>query len=234
MHSFSYPFVEASAAAPAGSRRRRFETFIESAHPCVGARSALHRGRMHFEEFGRLGGGRDIDRLCASLRAFSNAYPDPSDDPVSFVAMFDESFDTEDDFEASLWRHLQDLHDADSANFYWDPAVSVDPSSPEFSFSIGGRAFYVIGLHPAASRMARRAPMPCLVFNFHDQFDSMRVSGKYAGFQRAIRLREMGLQGSINPMLTQFGVASEARQYSGRNVPPEWRCPFQAGKTHDA
>lgn len=188
---------------------------------------------MHFEEFGRLGDGRYIDRLCTSLRAFSNTYPETSDDPVSFVALFDESADTEDTFEAGLWQHLQDLHDTDSVYFDWDPAVSADPASPEFSFSLGGRAFYVIGLHPAASRMARRAPMPCLVFNFHDQFESMRTSGKYAGFQRAIRLREMGLQGSINPMVTPFGVASEARQYSGRNVPTEWQCPFQAKNPHD-
>ena len=188
---------------------------------------------MHFGEFGRLAGGLGVHRLCSSLRAFSHTYPRPGDDPVSFVAMFDHVLGTEVDFEVSLWRHLQDVNDADSGYFDWDPAVSADPSSPEFSFCVSGRAFYVIGLHPAASRVARRAPIPCLVFNFHDQFESLRSNGKYAGFQGAIRSRELGLQGSINPTIAQFGLASEARQYSGRNVPADWQCPFQPGMTHD-
>lgn len=234
MKTYDSPFSHTSISAPASPRRRHFEAFIKSAHPCVGALSALHRNRAHFGEFDRLGGGRDIDRLCSSLRAFSDAYPEPTDDPVTFIAMFADALGTEDDFETSIWRHLQDLHDADSPYFDWNPVVSADPSSPEFSFCVGGRAFYVIGLHPAASRIARRAPMPCLVFNFHDQFESLRLSGKYAGFQRITRSREMSLQGSINPALAQFGVASEVRQYSGRNVPPEWQCPFHTGKTNVA
>ncbi|MBA3796937.1 MAG: YqcI/YcgG family protein, partial [Chloroflexi bacterium] len=38
--------------------------------------------------------------------------------------------------------------------------------------------------------------------------------------------REVALQGSINPMLSDFGTRSEARQYAGREVDEEWRCPF--------
>jgi FPC/CPF motif-containing protein YcgG len=183
---------------------------------------------MHFGQFASLGGGRDVDRLRKSLQDFSSAYPKPGDEPVSFVAMFEGCADNEADFEFSMWRHLQDVTHADSAFFDWDPTVSANPASPEFSFSVGGRAYYVIGLHPSASRIARRAPMTCLVFNFHDQFEHMRSNGKYAGFQRTIRNRDVGLQGSINPVLAQFGAASEARQYSGRAVPSDWQCPFQS------
>ena len=32
--------------------------------------------------------------------------------------------------------------------------------------------------------------------------------------------------GSLNPMLAQHGEASEARQYSGRQVDDGWKCPF--------
>ena len=42
-----------------------------------------------------------------------------------------------------------------------------------------------------------------------------------------IRARDMAFQGSINPVLEDFGVNSEARQYSGRAVEDNWRCPFQ-------
>ena len=30
----------------------------------------------------------------------------------------------------------------------------------------------------------------------------------------------------MNPALKDFGTQSEARQYAGRAVPPDWRCPF--------
>jgi hypothetical protein len=39
----------------------------------------------------------------------------------------------------------------------------------------------------------------------------------------------MRLQGSINPNLSDFGVHSEARQYSGRAVEDAWKCPFRHG-----
>ena len=219
------------SAAPSSASRKDFVAFIQSGHPCVGALSAHNRNRMHFEEFAPLGTGLDVERLRNTLHVFSRTYPEPGDEPVSLVAMFAGSIGSEEEFETCMWKHLQDVHDADHQDFDWDPTVSADPSSPEFSFSVAGRAFYVIGLHPAASRMARRAPIPCLVFNFHDQFESLRASGKYAGFQRAIQTRDLKLQGSLNPTVSQFGTASEARQYSGRSVGREWECPFHpAGK----
>ncbi|RYF38094.1 MAG: YqcI/YcgG family protein, partial [Comamonadaceae bacterium] len=116
----------------------------------------------------------------------------------------------------------------------WAGDVSDDPEGDDFSFSVGGRAFFVVGLHPGASRLARRAPAPCLVFNFHDQFEALKASGKYATMQDAIRARDVALQGSINPMLARFGEGSEARQYSGRAVSADWQCPFHSKATSHA
>jgi len=44
--------------------------------------------------------------------------------------------------------------------------------------------------------------------------------------QRTIRRRDISLQGFTNPMLTDFGEQSEARQYSGRAVDEDWSPPF--------
>ncbi len=44
--------------------------------------------------------------------------------------------------------------------------------------ALSARAFFVVGLHPGASRLARRTPMPCLVFNLHEQFEQLKASGK--------------------------------------------------------
>jgi FPC/CPF motif-containing protein YcgG len=121
------------------------------------------------------------------------------------------------------------LHRCDRRDFNWAPGVSSDPAAADFSFSIAGRAFFVVGLHPHASRLARRAPMPCIAFNFHDQFVQLRASGKYERLQRLIRARDVALQGDANPVLAGFGEASEARQYAGRALGADWACPFQAG-----
>ena len=126
-----------------------------------------------------------------------------------------------------MWEQLQALSMIDRAKgFHWDRHVSDDPNRADFSFSVAGRAFFIVGLHPGASRKARQAPVPCLVFNFHDQFEELKASGKYASMQTAIRKRDTALQGSVNPMLSRFGEASEAIQYSGRAVQEGWQCPF--------
>jgi FPC/CPF motif-containing protein YcgG len=112
----------------------------------------------------------------------------------------------------------------------WASDRRSDPASPEFSFSFAGTGYFIVGLHAGSSRLARRFAWPTLVFNPHHQFDRLRADGHYSRFQEAIRSREVALQGTLNPMLQNFGEASEARQYSGRAVPETWRCPFAAGR----
>ena len=127
-------------------------------------------------------------------------------------------------FEQLLWRTLQQLSDLDAHP--WATDRRADPEDPKFSFSFGGVGFFVIGLHGGSSRLARRFAWPTLVFNPHVQFDRLRSKGQYAHFQSVIRTRDITLQGTINPMLSDFGEQSEARQYSGRSVGPHWECPF--------
>ena len=74
--------------------------------------------------------------------------------------------------------------------------------------------------------MARRTPVPTLAFNLHEQFDILRASGQYLRLRDHIRELDRRLQGSLNPMVSDHGEASEARQYSGRHVEPGWRAPF--------
>ena len=206
------------------------EHVADAGFPCVGARSAMNRERLRFGLYGPLGAADNAGRLCCDLYRFLAEFEDPGMDPVSFVALFDAAEAPADEvaFEQALWQQLQHLHETDRRHHGWDPSVSNDPSSDTFSFSVGGRGMFVVGLHPNASRLARRTPAPTLVFNLHAQFEAMRGNGKYESMQRAIRKRDLALQGSINPVLARFGEASEAIQYSGRAVAPEWRCPFHA------
>src|SRR5690606_13013174 len=129
---------------------------------------------------------------------------------------------SEEAFERCLWDRLQSLADKDA----WrgqrsDERVSADPSDPHFSLSFGEEAFFVVGLHPNASRPARRFAHPTMVFNLHDQFEHLRAEGRYEKLRSSILDRDVKLSGSLNPMIARHGTISEARQYSGRAVDEE-------------
>ena len=205
-----------------------FREFIEDpAHPCAMAKSVLRNDAIAFRHYERLGSVGSAMATCHGL--YDSLRTAHGDDYWSHVALFpSEVVADEQDFEARLWTHLQRMHDYDASLHDWDRAVSADPEDARFSFSIGGRAWYVIGLHPQASRRARRLDTVALVFNPHRQFDDLRARGKFATVRDLIRQRDKRLQGSINPMLADHGESSEARQYSGRAVPAGWKCPFHA------
>lgn len=197
--------------------------------PCVGAKSALNKSRLRFVQAGAMGSPSAAQAVVKRLYAFAEEFDHPGTVPTSLVATFEPMSTSEVDFEQRLWAQLSTMHAYDHARGYpWDRSVSNDAERHEFSFSIGERAYFVVGLHPGASRLARRAPVPCLIFNFHQQFEALKASGKYQSMQTAIRARDIALQGSVNPVLSRFGESSEARQYSGRAVEQSWACPFQA------
>ncbi len=135
---------------------------------------------------------------------------------------------TEEQFEQLPWDVSRELDQRDEQR--WADGVSSDPAQPHFAFSHCGTAFFVVGLHPAASRIARRAPLLTLVFNLHEQFENLRTSGGVERMRDATRTRDTRLQGAVNPMAEDHGGSSEARQYSGRRVPHDWVPPFTARK----
>lgn len=192
-------------------------------YPCLAARSVFVRGRATLCHLPRLGAAESTEPLLAGLREFGRA-ADPEDGFASFVAVFDEpAAADETEFERLLWLQLALVRDADPDP--WSAAVSADPGSPHFGFSAAGTAYFVVGMHPGASRLARRAPRPTLVFNSHAQFEQLRATGRYERMQKVIRRRDTDLQGCPNPMLADFGTASEALQYSGRRVEDDWAPP---------
>lgn len=206
-----------------------FRTLILNSHyPCVAARSAFHQGNYRIGFYPRLAGEDATPALASDLSDFVSEFPIRKDRFATFVAAFDGPAATsEEEFEQLLWRQLQQLHDLDVLHHAWDPSVSSDPQDPNFSFSFATRSFFVVGLHPSASRMARKFTWPTLVFNSHAQFEALRDSGIMPRMQTTIRNRDKRLQGSQNPMLSEHGVSSEARQYSGRHVEDDWSCPLK-------
>lgn len=231
--SRAHALVRPSAAPDRGEATARLHAFLRAdTFPCVGARAALAQGGLRTVELGRLGdAGVDAPLLDAveALAADLAVLPDDTTTLHSLAALFDGPGDTDEArFEALLWSQLQRLHALDVRRGHrWAADAGRDPDAPDFSFSLAGHPFFVIGLHPGASRLARRFATPVLVFNSHRQFGRLRADGRYAKMQAATRARDITLQGSINPNLADWGTAPETRQYSGRAVDASWRCPFR-------
>jgi FPC/CPF motif-containing protein YcgG len=206
-----------------------FRSFVlDDAFSCLGAKSAIRRATYRFGAYDRLDDAAVTEGLARDLHAFTAERQGFESDFTTFVAVFREHGGADEaQFERTLWSQLQRLHDLDARYHPWDPRVSDDPENSKFSFSVASNAFFVIGMHPNASRTARRFAWPTLVFNAHEQFENLRADGRFAPLQSRIRERELRLDGRINPNLADFGYHSEARQYSGRPTEPTWTCPFR-------
>lgn len=210
--------------------RRHFEAFLRSqGYPCVGAKSALARDHMTFLEVGSMESAADDLKIHQAVKDFGRSLVDEKGVVQSLVVLFSDPRDqSERDFEQALWIRLQCLHNLDVASgTAWDNDAATDPESAHFSMSVGGEAYFLIGMHPRASRPARRFEVPVMVFNPHAQFERLREDGLFDRMKTTIRRRDEDLTGESNPMLDDFGESSEARQYSGREVSKEWNCPFE-------
>ncbi len=213
-----------------------FEHFIrDEAFPCVGAKAALTRGNLRVVACNSIDSAWDDVRIHEELLAWAHRHEDDPGLFRSLAFIFARSSAlSEAAFERVLWARLQSLADKDAwLGQPYDCRVSADPDDPHFSLSFGGQAFFVVGLHPHASRPARRFAYPAIVFNLHDQFEQLRAEGRYEKLRATIIARDVRVAGSANPMLARHGEKSEAAQYSGRVVTEDWVCPFHDKRAND-
>ncbi|ALJ04144.1 hypothetical protein APS56_02805 [Pseudalgibacter alginicilyticus] len=202
---------------------------INKNHPCVMANSVFTMDNYKLNIYDDINSEEIISAVLLNIENYLNNYDYESKEFQSLIICFkNNKFKTELEFENALWNFLQRLHNYDDAP--WDESVSSDPNDPNFSFSIKNKAFYIIGMHPESSRLARKAPYCTIVFNLHYQFEKLREMGAYERVKKRIRSRDKELQGFINPVLADFGLDAETKQYSGRNVEKDWKCPFHNKK----
>jgi len=206
-----------------------FEAIAAPEFPCVGAKSALARGSLKVLACHSLESSWDDLKIHQALLQWAEDYRRDPSGLRSLAVTFEGPLDLDEArFEALMWQRIQSFADKDSwLGQNYDERVSPDPQDSHFSLSFGEEAFFVVGLHPHASRPARRFPRPTLVFNLHDQFERLREEGRYDRMRSKILERDIALAGDVNPMLGKHGEVSAAAQYSGRVVDEDWRCPFR-------
>jgi FPC/CPF motif-containing protein YcgG len=196
--------------------------------PCIAAKAANERQLIKCMVGGNMACPKDDTNILQFLYEFIDVYRSSTEFYHSAAIIFTSpQINNEEMFDALLWQRLQALEMLDAENYTYDNRVDADTSSPKFSFSLKEEAFYIIGLHAASSRHARQFIHPTLVFNPHAQFEQLRTSSKYDVMKNTVRKRDIAFSGSVNPMLQDFGEASEVFQYSGRKYDDNWKCPLK-------
>ncbi|MFU7529505.1 guanitoxin biosynthesis heme-dependent pre-guanitoxin N-hydroxylase GntA [Qipengyuania sp. ASV99] len=205
------------------------EFISDAAYPCVGAKAAIGQGTLAVFQAGDMTSAQDDRAIHRALTHAARRTAADLGNFRSFAVLFGGPvMASEAEFEDAMWDRLQALADWDAQlGFSYDERVDRDPVSPHFALSLGGKGYFAIGLHPRASRPARRFRYPAIVLNQHAQFEQLRDSGQYEKMRATILSRDLRLAGSVNPMLSRHGETSAARQYSGRAVDDSWRCPFR-------
>lgn len=208
--------------------RSDFHNFIiENDHPCVMAKTVFSSKKYMLRSYNNFGSLFTAKKILNDLKDYLQNIKEKEVGNFSFIAVFEEELNLNElQFEILLWDQLQKIHEIDE--YTWDPEVSSDPKSNDFSFSILGNSFYIVGMHPNSSRGARRSPKPTLIFNLHSQFERLKERKVYDRVKKIIRARDKVKNGSVNPMMEDFGHKSEAAQYSGRETGSEWKCPFRS------
>lgn len=205
-----------------------FRSFImNNEFPCIGAKAAVNGNCYRFGFYPEMNSAAATSDLAHDLWAYVREQVSFASNYSTFVASFAAPRVADElAWEKILWAQLQNLHALDSAHHKWNRKVSDDPNEAGFAFSFAETAFFIVGLHPASSRLARRFGWATLVFNLHEQFERLRAQNQFERMRQTIRTRDFRLQGSLNPNLSDFGKKSDARQYSGRAVEANWKCPF--------
>jgi len=199
----------------------------DAAFPCVAAKAALVKEQIALKVVGHMACPKDDKEILDFIYNFVDQYRQ-SDKLFHSVVIIFQQPDVYDEkmYSRFFWSRLQAISDLDAEEYEYDHRVDADPESEHFSFSLKGEAFFCIGLHPAASRPARKFKYPAIVFNPHAQFEQLREANQYDKMKNIIRKRDTALAGDINPMLQDFGAASEVYQYTGQKLDNSWKCPL--------
>lgn len=194
--------------------------------PCVMAKAVEKLGGINITTSSDILNPSEISRIHGKFVEFNENFRKHGKLSSFILACRDESYASFSKFEEDFWSFLKNLRTFDLALFPHDPRVSNDPTHHEFSYSIGSEAFFILLLHPQSPRRSRQFKFPAIVFNPHIQFERLREKGIFKKIQNIIRTKDKLLQGSINPMLSDFGEKSEVFQYTGRIYAPDETVPL--------
>ena len=199
----------------------------QSSFPCIMAKAVAQKGHLVIHETRHLETSESISAIQSKLYAFIDHFRQNQHKLSSFILIIkDHRLEKFNQFENKFYQFLKLLNQKDKLLYPPDPRVASIPQDNNFSYSIKSEAFFLVALHPESPRWSRRFRYPGIVFNPHVQFEKLREKNLFDKIKKAIRKRDMLLQGSVNPMLNDFGERSEVFQYLGRPYGPHDPVPL--------
>ena len=203
-------------------------------YPCIAAKAAVANGHVQCLVIDDMSSPAEDELIVSFLYDFVEYYR-RSVKPYHTAAVIFRlpEIRQERRFDELLWERLAAFRDIDREHYKHDPRVDADPSSAHYSYSLKEEAFFILGLNPMSSRLARRFRYPAIIFNPHAEFEKLRNNHKYESMKTAVRKRDIHFSGSMNPMLKDFGEESEVFQYSGLQYDLTWQCPLKNALNHE-
>jgi FPC/CPF motif-containing protein YcgG len=208
---------------------KQLRTLITSREfPCIGAKAAFNNGTYRIGVYNSMTDDESPLGLCYDLYEFVNDQINMKGNFTTFIATFENTIiNSEDHFEELMWSVLQKMHNEDRKYHDWDHLVSSDPDDPGFTISFAGRAYFLVGMHPASSRFSRKFAYPTIVFNAQYQFEKLKEEGRFENMKKVIREKDAKINnGQINPNLGDLYEVSAAGQFGTKAKPEGWKCPF--------
>ncbi len=191
------------------------------------AKQVINKDKLSHLELPNLLDNKNISLALKTIYSVVDSYRnDPNNFRSLIISVTDKRYLNFQVFENDFWQFLEALYLEDSEEYVHDARVSSNPNDSNFSFSLKEEAFFILALHPESPRFSRRFKCPSIVFNIHQQFETLRAQGIFSRIRNIIRERDKKLQGSINPMLKDFGEKSEIFQYLGRSYDEDDPSPL--------
>lgn len=195
--------------------------------PCIGAKAAARREQVRCLVVDHMACPAHDPRILQFIYTFIDGYRESVKSFHSAAVIFRLPIAMDElSYDKLLWERLRALAKLDRVKYAHDKRVDADPTSPRFSFSLKEEALFIIGIHPASKRKSRQFSYPAMVFNPHAEFEKLRKANRYQSMKEVVRKRDIAYSGTVNPLLKDFGEASEVFQFSGVQHPPEWKCPL--------
>lgn len=179
--------------------------FISDDYPCTPAILALKQGSLIIREIDSQIGDCTTD-LREHLDEFIERYEHSKEPYLSLWLSWDTTSLDEAEFERRMW-------------------VEIKSFCPSLPVSYRGHQLFIVGLHPGASRKARRFSRCSIVINSFKQFERIEEAGNYKVLVDNIRKRDVKYSGSINPTVEKYADVWEEVQFSGRENDDDWEIP---------
>lgn len=184
---------------------KEFEKFFAK-----NAHSSLEDDQFTLRTYDALGSQKTAIELLADIEDHLKFCQNNDNDCAEFVAIFPKrKYYTEAQFEKLLWKQLRYLHLVDIHP--WKKQTAHELKDDQFFFSVLGKSFYVIGMHPSSEQKNRKSPYPAMIFSQRELSESFSRKRKITAINEFNVLQDHTQE--TQAIIDETALKLNARQY---------------------